>query len=200
MGGTKWRVGEVQFEERMPALDPSAMDDRQKKAAADMTAGPRGGVKGPFIGLLRSPEFMDRLQRVGEYLRFQSALESRISEFAILVVSRQWSQHFEWCTHVPLALKAGLSPSTIDSLFDARRPVDMAADEHAAYELLDELERTKGVSGVTYQNAVDTFGERGVIDLIGVAGYFTALSMLMNAIHTPPPLAAGVELLKPLPL
>lgn len=200
MGSNKWRIGEVEFEERMPALDPSAMDDTQKKAAADMTAGPRGGVKGPFIGLLRSPELMDRLQKVGEYLRFQSSLNSRISEFVMLIVSREWSQHFEWCTHVPLAQQAGLSQSTIDCLFEARRPVDMAADECAVYELLDELTRTKGVSRVTYQNAVNMLGERGVIDLLGVAGYFTALSMLMNTIHTPPPPNTVVVPLKPLPL
>ena len=197
--GTKWRVGEVGFDERMPAMDVAAMDEPQRKAAEEMTNGPRGGVKGPFVVLLRSPELMDRLQRVGEYLRFKSSLDARISEFVMLIVSREWTQHFEWRTHVPLARAAGLSQSAIDCLADARRPVDLAADEQAAYDLIDELLRTKGVSQVTYQNAVKVFGERGVVDLLGVAGYFTAISMLMNATHGPPP-ANDVPLLTPFPL
>lgn len=198
--GTKWRVGEVGFDERMPAMDVAAMDEQQRKAAEEMTNGPRGGVKGPFVALLRSPELMDRLQRVGEYLRFQSSLNPRISEFAMLVVSREWTQQFEWRTHVPLARKAGLPQSTIDCLADARRPIGLAADEQAAYDLLDELLRTKGVSQVTYQNAVRVFNERGVIDLLGVAGYFTAISMLMNATHGPPSAQDDVPLLTPFPL
>ena len=196
----KWRVGEVEFDERMPAMDVAAMDEQHRKAAEEMTNGPRGGVKGPFVALLRSPELMDRLQRVGEYLRFQSSLNARISEFAMLIVSREWTQQFEWRTHVPLARKAGLSQSAIDCLADARRPVGLAADEQAAYDLLDELQRTKGVSQVTYQAAVNVFGERGVIDLLGVAGYFTAISMLMNATHGPPSAQDDVPLLTPFPL
>jgi 4-carboxymuconolactone decarboxylase len=198
--GTKWRAGEVEFDERMPAMDRAAMDEQQRKAAEEMTNGPRGGVKGPFVPLLRSPELMDRLQRVGEYLRFQSSLKPRISEFAMLIVSREWTQHFEWRTHVPLARAAGLSQPIIDCLADARRPIGLAGDEQAAYDLLEELLRTKGVSQVTYQNAVSEFGERGVIDLLGVAGYFTAISMLMNATHAPPPAKDDVPLLTPFPL
>src|SRR4051812_31766984 len=93
--------------DRMPPLDPAAMTDAQKRAAQALSAGPRGGVKGPFIPLLRSPELMDRLQKVGEYLRFQSSLERRLSEFLMLVVSRRWTQQFEWTVHVPLAVAAG---------------------------------------------------------------------------------------------
>ena len=196
----KWRVGEIAFDERMPPLAAAAMDDVQRKAAEELTAGPRGGVKGPFVALLRSPELMDRFQRVGEYLRFHSALDPRISEFAMLVVSRDWTQHFEWCTHVPLAQKAGLAQSVIDDVYEGRRPSGMKPDEHAAYALLDELARTRGVSKTTYLAAVNVFGERGVVDLLGVAGYFTALSMLMNAVHTPPPSQTQVPLLSPYPL
>jgi 4-carboxymuconolactone decarboxylase len=190
----------VVFDERMPGLSPAAMDDVQRKAAEELTAGPRGGVKGPFVALLRSPELMDRLQRVGEYLRFNSALDARIGELAMLIVSREWTQQFEWCTHVPLSRKAGLSQSVIDALAEGRRPSAMAKDEEAVYDLLDELSRTRGVSAPTYQRVVELFGERGVVDLLGVAGYFTALSMLMNAVHTPPPPGTQVRLLTPFPL
>src|SRR5204863_3264663 len=99
---------DVSHIERMPPIAPGAMSETQRKAAEALAAGPRGGVKGPFIPLLRSPELMDRLQKVGEYLRFQSSLEPRIGEFLMLVVSRHWTQQFEWAVHLPLALKAGI--------------------------------------------------------------------------------------------
>src|SRR3954452_850503 len=113
--------------ERMPPIAPGAMTEPQKNAADALAAGPRGGMKGPFIALLRSPELMDRLQQVGEYLRFRSSLEPRISEFLMLIVSRTWTQQFEWTVHVPLALKAGVKPQTVESLASGSRPLDMDA-------------------------------------------------------------------------
>ena len=184
--------------DRMPPIPLSEMDDAQRKAAEALAAGPRGGVKGPFIPLLRSPELMDRLQKVGEYLRFRSALEPRLSEFVMLVVSRQWTQQFEWAVHVPLALKAGVKPETVESLAAGRRPAAMARDEAIAHDFLAELLGNRGVSDATYKEAVEQFGERGVIDLIGLAGYFTTVSMVMNVAHTPPP-KDGVQPLQLLP-
>src|SRR5689334_6447342 len=102
--------------ERMPPIPRDRMDEAQRAAADELIAGPRKGVKGPFIPLLRSPQLMARLQKVGEYLRFESALPRRLNEFVTLVVSRAWTQQFEWFTHVPLALQAGTSAKTIDSL------------------------------------------------------------------------------------
>jgi len=172
--------------ERMPALPMEAMDDAQKAAAQELIAGPRGAVFGPFIPLLRSPELLNRLQKVGEYLRYQSALETRINEFVMLIVSRQWTQQFEWCMHYPLALKAGMKQEVLDALAAGRRPPGMAEDEEIAYEVCDELERTRGVSDATYRRAVDCFGERGVLDMLGLVGYFSTVSMIMNVAHTPP--------------
>ena len=171
--------------DRMPPLDAATMTQAQKQAAQALAAGPRGGVKGPFIPLLRSPELMDRLQQVGEYLRFRSSLQARISEFVMLVVSRQWTQQFEWAVHVPLGLKAGLRQETVSSLSEGRRPAGMAQDEELAYDFCDELARTKGVSEPTYRRALDEFGEQGVIDMLGLVGYFTTVSMVMNVAHTP---------------
>lgn len=173
--------------DRMPPLDSATMTPAQREAAQALAAGPRGGVKGPFIPLLRSPELMDRLQKVGEYLRFHSALQARISEFVVLVVARQWTQQFEWAVHVPLALDAGVKPETIASLAQGRRPDSMAADEEIAYDFCTELVRTRGVSESTYRRAVQGFGEQGVIDLLGLIGYFTTVSMVMNVAGTPPP-------------
>jgi len=185
--------------ERMRPLDAAAMSAAQRAAAAELAAGPRGGVKGPFIALLRSPELMDRLQKVGEYLRFRSSLEPRISEFLMLVVSRLWTQQFEWCVHVPLALKAGVRRETVESLAAGSRPAAMAADEAIAYDFCAELMQTKGVSDATYRGALDQFGERGIVDMLGVLGYFTTVSMVLNVAHTPAA-APDVPPLQPLPL
>jgi 4-carboxymuconolactone decarboxylase len=184
----------------MPPLPAGKMTDAQRKAAAEMIAGPRKGVKGPFIPLLRSPELMDRLQKVGEYLRFQSSLEQRISELIMLIVSREWTQHFEWFVHVPLGRKAGISEDTIAALGEGRRPSGMSEDEELAYDFLVELFRNKGVSETTYRRAVMKFGENGVIDMIGVAGYFTTVSMVMNVAHSPPSDDQSVAALSPYPL
>jgi len=197
---SKWVVGQLAFQQRMPPLPADKMTDAQRKAAEEMIAGPRKGVKGPFVPLLRSPELMDRLQKVGEYLRFQSSLEQRISELVMLVVSREWTQHFEWFVHVPLGRKAGISEDTIAALAEGRRPSGMREDEEIAYDFCEELLRNRGVSETTYRRAVMKFGENGVIDMLGVAGYFTTVSMIMNVAHSPPPADGSVAPLVPYPL
>lgn len=172
--------------ERMPALAPEAMNVAQKTAAQALIDGPRGAVFGPFIPLLRSPELMNRLQKVGEYLRFDSALAPRISEFVMLIVARQWSQQFEWRMHYPLALKAGVRQETLEALAQGGRPASMAQDEALAWDFCDELARTRGVSDASYARTVATFGEAGVIDMMSLVGYFTTVSMIMNVARTPP--------------
>ncbi|MGV3742221.1 MAG: carboxymuconolactone decarboxylase family protein [Burkholderiaceae bacterium] len=185
--------------ERMPALELDAMNAQQKAAAQELINGPRGAVFGPFIPLLRSPELMNRLQKVGEYLRYQSALETRINEFVMLVVSREWTQQFEWCMHYPLALKAGVKEETLTSLAEGRRPAGMAADEAVAYDVCEELVRTHGLCDATYQAALSAFGEQGIIDMLGLIGYFTTVSMVMNVARTPPMNVAAVQPLSPFP-
>ena len=155
---------------RMPPLEPAAMNDAQRGAAAALAAGPRGGVKGPFIALLRSPELMQRLGDVGEYLRFRSALEKRISEFLMLIISRHWTQQFEWAVHVPLARDAGIQADTVASLAAGRRPAAMAPDEAIAYDFSVELLTTKGVSDATY-SAAGKIGVR-LFDNVGTGDDF----------------------------
>jgi 4-carboxymuconolactone decarboxylase len=185
--------------ERMPALAPEAMDDVQRAAAQELINGPRGAVFGPFIPLMRSPELMNRLQKVGEYLRFQTSLDARINEFVMLIVSRQWTQQFEWCMHYPLALKAGIRQPMLDALAEGRRPPGMAEDEEIAWEVCDELQRMHGVSDGTYQRAVACFGERGLLDMLGLIGYFSTVSMVMNVARTPPMKDAKAAPLAPYP-
>ena len=160
---------------RMPPIADNKLSEAQKKAVADIVAGPRGALVGPFVPLMRSPEFMARLQRTGEYLRFNSVFEARLSELAILITARAWSQNFEWHHHRPIAEKAGLKAGLIDAIAEGRRPHGMATDEAAIYDFLDELGRTRTVSEPTYQRTVAAFGERGVIDLVGIHGYYLSL-------------------------
>jgi 4-carboxymuconolactone decarboxylase len=183
-------------EDRMPPIPREHMTEAQRAAADALIAGPRKGVKGPFIPLLRSPELMDRLQRVGEYLRFQSALPVRLSEFATLLVARQWTQQFEWVVHVPLAIAAGTSPATIDALREGRRPATMSDAEAVVHDLVAELIAEKSVSDALYAEGERRLGEHGVLDLLGLVGYFTTISMVLNVARTPADAVAGVA---PLP-
>ncbi|HBF57425.1 MAG TPA: carboxymuconolactone decarboxylase [Afipia sp.] len=189
-----------QHPDRMPPLKLEDMDAVQKTAAEALIAGPRKAVKGPFIALLRSPLLMDRLQRVGEYIRFDSSLSPRISEFTMCVVSRACTQQFEWFTHVPLAMKEGTSAETIEALRCGRRPNNMHADEALVYDFTQELMAHHGVCDATYAAAVERFGERGVIDLTGLIGYFITVSLVLNVAHTPPEVKDGVAGLPALPL
>ena len=185
--------------DRLPPLANEQMDAAQRAAADELIAGPRKGVKGPFIALLRSPELLARAQKVGEYLRFHSALPARLSEFATLVVSRAWTQPFEWSVHVPLALKAGTSLATIAALREGRRPADLSDDEALVYDFATELMAHHGVSDDSYARCVQRLGEPGTIDLVSTIGYFVWMSMVLNVAHTPAEPPEGVGALPPLP-
>ena len=173
--------------DRLPPLREDQLTSEQRVAAAEISAGPRGAVIGPFAPLLRSPELMTRLQRTGEYLRFSSPLERRLFEMTILVVARWWDQQFEWGFHHPIALQAGLDPAVADAIAEGRRPDGMDEAAAATWDLLDELHRTRGVSDETYARAVAQLGEPGVVDVVGTAGYYTTLAMVMNTARTPAP-------------
>ena len=173
--------------DRFPPLPDAELDDAQRAAAAELAAGPRGGVVGPFIAALRSPDFMGRLQRLGEYLRYRNALGPRLTELAILIVAREWTQQFEWAMHVEEARARGIARATIAAVARGKRPARMAADEAIVYDFLDELHETQAVSDPTYARALDAFGERGVVDLTALAGYYTTLAMILNVARTPLP-------------
>lgn len=181
------------FADRLPPLLLEQLDAAQRAAADALIAGPRKAVKGPFIPLLRSPELLVRVQKVGEYLRFHSALPARVSEFATLIVARAYSQQFEWHVHVPLALQAGTSVEVVAALRDGRRPDGMSADEACVHDFASELIERRGVSEASYQAALQRFGERGVVDLSGLIGYFAMVSMVLNMAHTPAEPAPGVD-------
>jgi 4-carboxymuconolactone decarboxylase len=180
-------LGSAAAQDRMPPISTDKMTDAQKKAAEELIAGPRGALVGPFIPLLRSPELMSRLQKTGAYLRFNSSLPPKVSEFVILLTSRQWTQQFEWDAHLPLALKAGVQPEVSAAMSEGRRPMGMDPDEELAYDFCTELYQDQSVSDATYERAVKRFGEQGVIDMVGLRGYYSMLAMIMNVARTPLP-------------
>ena len=198
--GNRWTVGEIGYVDRMPPLPIGSLNDAQRKVAEALINGPRGGVKGPFIPLLRSPELVERLGKVGEYLRFGSSLQPKISELVMLIVAREWTNQFEWAVHLPLALKNGIQQHVIDALAEGRRPKEMLEDEEIAYDVCEELSRTKSVCETTYRRAVGKFGEAGVVDIATVYGYFVTVCAIMNLAHTPPPTDSGAGRIFPYPL
>jgi 4-carboxymuconolactone decarboxylase len=172
--------------DRLPPIPPAQMTDAQSKAAAEFTVIRNGaGLSGPFFPLLRSPELMVRASALGEYLRYRSALPPRLSEFVILLTAREWDQQYEWNAHYELARRAGVSAEMAGAIADGRRPAGMAADHEALYDFCDELLRTKAVSDQTYQRAVALFGEQGVVDTVGIVGYYSMLAMVLNTARTP---------------
>ena len=196
--------------ERFPILHPDQMNADQKKLLAALLAGPRGGGNtspeavqkilhnGPFNAWMRSPDLGNRLQNVGAYIRYRTSLPLRLNEFAILITAREWTSQYEWYAHYPLAMKAGLNAKIADELALGKRPSAMSDDEAAVYEFCTQLHRTRNIDDATFDRALALFGERGVVDLIGVSGYYTAVSMTLNVAQVLP---EGAPLpLKSLPL
>jgi 4-carboxymuconolactone decarboxylase len=172
---------------RLPPIPESELSEAQRRVRDGIASGPRGGVRGPFDALLRSPELADRLQKVGAYVRFESSLPAPLSELAILVTARHWGAQYEWWAHRRLAEKAGLAPAIADAIAEGRRPGALQEDEAAVYDFCRELHETKSVSDAAWNVALARFGERGVIDLIGTCGYYGAVSMVLNAARVPLP-------------
>ena len=171
--------------ERLPMPPTASLDEAQRTAAQALIDGPRKGVYGPFLPLLRSPVLLDRVAILGEYLRYRSVLDARIRELATCAAARHVSNQFEWVMHAPLAVKAGVSPEAMEALRQGARPRDLAPDEEDALNFAQELLVRHGVSDPTYQSALARWGEQGVVELTTLLGYFAMVSWLMNVARTP---------------
>jgi 4-carboxymuconolactone decarboxylase len=182
---------------RFKPLTYAEMAPPQKKMFENLLAGERRGAGGPFNVLLRSPEMGDLAQQFGASMRFHSSIPRKLNELAIIITARHWTSHYEWYVHKRAALDAGLGQPIVDAIAAGRRPAGMAPDEQTVYDFCTELLTTKQVSDKTFQRAKDAFGERGVVDLIGVTGYYGLVSMLLNVDRYPLPDGVTAEL-KPL--
>jgi 4-carboxymuconolactone decarboxylase len=177
-------------EDRMPPIPAEQWTDAQRVAAAEISSGPRGGVVGPFMAALRSPECMRRLQHFGAYLRYDSSIPPRLRETAILLTARRWRQDFEWWTHLAPAREAGVPQATIDAIRTGTRPAAPTAGEAVLFELCPLLFADGRVPDALYDRAIAVLGEPGFIDVTCVVGYYSTLALIMNATGTPLPAGA----------
>jgi 4-carboxymuconolactone decarboxylase len=179
-------------QDRMPEIPTDQMTKEQKKAEQQFVTDRGYAPVGPFVPLLRSPEVMLRAKAMGDYLQGhgpgpKSVLPPKLRELVILITARRWTAQFEWVSHYPHAIDAGLSPEIIKALAEGRRPTGMSDEEEIVYEFCDELYRNKSVSDITYSRALAKFHEQGIIDVVSVSGYYTFLSMAVNVARRPPP-------------
>jgi 4-carboxymuconolactone decarboxylase len=170
---------------RLPPIAGAQMTPAQREAVDAFKSARGTEISGPFYPLLRSPELMTRTRAMGDYLRYKSALPPRLSEFVILLTAREWSQQYEWNAHYPIALKAGVKPEIANAIAEGRTPAAMSEEETILYDFCRELHRDKAVSDATYARAIKAFGEQGVVDTLGITGYYTMLAMVLNTARTP---------------
>ena len=182
------------MDDRLGAIPFADMTAAQQVAAQAVIDGPRGALYGPFVPLIRSPELMAAAQRMGEYLRYRSAIGTRLTELAILVTARQWSQQVEWAIHEPIARQYGIADEVVAAVAARRRPEGMAADEALVHDFCIQLHQRQRVDDETYAAALAAFGEHGVVDLMGINGYYTFLAMVMTAAQTAVPASAATPL------
>jgi len=177
--------------DRFKPLTYDQMTPAQKTMTENLLGGERGTMSGPFNVLLRSPELGDAVQKVGAQVRYHSSLPPRLNEFAIIITGRFWNAQYEWYAHKRLALQAGLNPAIVDAVAAGRRPTGMQPDEEVVYNFATELLRTRQVSDAVFNAAREKLGERSVVDLVGVVGYYGLVSMVLNVDRYPLP--AGVQ-------
>ena len=163
----------------------------------DLLAGSRTTLNGPFNATLRSPDMGNIAQRLGEYVRFRTSLPPRLNEMAILLTAKWWSAQYEWYAHKTLALEAGLDAAVIDDIQAGRRSTRMQADERIIYDFSTELRERRRVSDGTFGAAVDLLGERGVMDLVALMGYYDLVSMALNVDRYPLPEGASLPFPEP---
>ena len=177
----------IHVHDRMPPVPQDQWTDTQRQAAAKFAELRGQDVFGPFAVLLRSPEVMLRAAAMGDYMRHHTVLPPKLNEFVILLTARHWTQQFEWYVHQPAALQAGLSHDIVNAVAAGRRPIGMSDEEKVVHDFTIELLRGQNVSDPVYAAAVARFGEQGIIDMVGVVGYYTFLSMVMNTARTAVP-------------
>ena len=179
---------------RLPELDPQSMSPEQRQAYDDIVSGPRGKFTGPFNSWLRSPELCSHAQKLGAFCRFNTSLPPRLSELAILTVARHVTCQVEWYLHEPIARESGLSEDVIQAIKERRPPEFTSEDESAIYAVATDLLETHRISADAYDTAVALFDERGVVDLVGILGYYVLVAMTLNGFEVPIPDDGGAPL------
>lgn len=174
-------------QQRLPTIDPKSYTDDQERAAKEFLSVRKTPVFGPFEPLMYSPELMTTARAMGDYLRYKPSIGTTLSELAILVTARSWSQDYEWHVHKPIALKVGIGAETVDAIAHGVRPQKLDEDQALVYQFSWELNHNKVVSDTTYGMTESRFGKQGVVDLAGICGYYSFLAMELNMARYPLP-------------
>jgi 4-carboxymuconolactone decarboxylase len=165
---------------RLKLLSPGEMSADQRQTYDESIAGKRGKPPPPMMAWLNSPEMARHATRLGGFLRFDTVFSAAESEIAILVTARHWTSHYEWYAHKRLALQGGLDPKIIDDIRDRRTPHFDNPRAKMIYDLARSLHEGHGVTQPLYDEAVKLLGERGIVEIIGLCGYYTMVSMTLN--------------------
>ncbi|MGY3175580.1 4-carboxymuconolactone decarboxylase [Pseudomonas sp. TE12234] len=179
---------------RLPPIDPNNLSDAQRPVYDRIANGPRKGVRGPLAIWLHRPELAECAQALGRYCRYDTCLAPRLSELAILMMGRHWLAEYEWAAHKPFALEAGLASHIIDAIRDDRQPAFENADEALVYRFIRELHAQREISNSLYSEFTELLGTDAAVDLVGIAGYYTLISMTIKVFEVPPPAGATPEL------
>ena len=175
---------------RLPVLTEDKLDHAQRALLESMRAGPRGArvkLGGPFGVYMHAPQYGEMTQQLGAFVRFKTSLEPRLSEFAILCTARMWRAQYEWHAHAPIAEQAGVKPEAIRDIKAGRMPKKAAKDERAIFDFVQELYKKRRVSERNYKRVQGFLGDRGTVELVGILGYYTAVSMILNVFNVPLP-------------
>jgi len=172
---------------RFPEIAPEARSPEQQAVAAEIAAGPRGSIRGPFLPLLHAPGLAHCAQALGEYLRFKSSIPAPLMELAICVTARRWTAQYEWFAHAKLALAAGVDPAIVQAIADGRTPANLSADQQLVYDFSRTLHRDGRVDDAMFDAVRTRFGHHGVLDLVGLAGYYSLIAFVLNVAEVPLP-------------
>jgi 4-carboxymuconolactone decarboxylase len=165
---------------RLKLLSPAEMNAEQRDIHDEAVAGKRGAAPPPMMAWLNSPEMARHGTRLGEMLRFNTIFPPKLSEIAILVTARHWTAHYEWWAHKRLALKGGVDPKIIDDIRDRRTPQFDDPKGRMIYDVAKSLHEGHGLSPALYEEALSLLSERGLVEIIGLCGYYTMVSMTLN--------------------
>ncbi len=166
-------------------IDETRLEPDARRVWQRIANGPRGEVAGPLRVWMQSPEFADLAQDLGRFVRYDSSLPPILSELAIIVTARMWSAAFEWSQHAPLALNAGLPAATVNAIGRGERPEIRDIRQKAVFDVAVELHRDRGLGDAAFSQALDVLGRKATVELVGLCGYYTLISMTINAFGVP---------------
>src|SRR5215831_18639966 len=185
---------------RLPPLTEETLDAEQRALLDSMRSGPRGGrvqLRGPFGVYMLAPKYGELTQQLGAHVRFNTAVEPRLSEFAILCTARIWRAQYEWHAHAPIAEKAGVKAEVIRDIKTGRTPKKAAKDERAIFDFVQELYKKRRVGERNYKRVQGFLGDKGIVELVGILGYYAGVSMVLNVFNVPLPDGAAPHFAEP---